>query len=117
MAHELRLMLLLADETGAAARRDAETAEVKKERERNLRLVERRIAGILGREEEGGEGGAGEANEKEGTGNDGEVQKELDLEKEEGDGAVPNIPDSAAAAARPAQGEDLNDDSDEFEEL
>ena len=116
MAHELRLMLLLADETGAVARRDAEAAEVKKEKERNLRLVERRIAGILGREEEGGEG-VGEANEKEEADKEEEGRKEPDLRKEEGDEAVPTIRESAAAVAKPAQEEDLNEDSDEFEEL
>ena len=108
-------MLLLADETGAVARRDAEAAEVKKEKERNLR-VERRLAGILGREEEGGEG-VGEANEKEEADKEEEGRKEPDLRKEEGDEAVPTIRESAAAVAKPAQEEDLNEDSDEFEEL
>lgn len=126
MAHELRLMLLLSDEVGTAARRDAEAAGIAREAEERRGEVMRRIKGLMGSgSEDAGVSGNGNGSgvgmdEVERRKTDGKEERSSLAEDRGETGAAQKAPereDGGQEAEAEAEDVDEDDDSDEFEEL
>lgn len=126
-------MLLLSDETGAAARRDAEAAAVGRERRRYEGEVMRAVGAMTGQIQPGSEYGAGDGDEQGaergaraggGGGSGSGTQDERDGPKfgagaADGSNAeIPAVARTEPGALQPVGGAgEMDEDSDEFEEL
>ncbi|KAL1406190.1 hypothetical protein Q8F55_007879 [Vanrija albida] len=107
-AHELRLALLLGEDSLAAMRRDAEAAALRREADQLRRAVAAEFAGMRG--------GADGAVFGEGEGGGKELEGVVDAD-DGAEGEKPDAPAPAPDAQMDVDAADDDDDEDDFEEV